>query len=495
MPPRRSTRSSSRLSVEPENQPPPQRPAPPSKRKRSSGDNLDNDEHENEVKPPSRTTRRSSSSKPPPPATTSRVSSRSKIALRQVQDSDDDDDDQEPSHPAKKSRPSPELEDVHEEDEEDVKPVVRSRNRGAAATSAASLANGRSGKGKITSDTDGEDAAEERVPAKPASRPRSSRSNDSMKPPTSRRGGRPSRSTVVSVKAEPPDEPSLGNIDDDGDEEDEIPTTSKRRAAKSSSRKVKSLTPEPAEEEELVADTHLDDKSKAISDNSNGEPALSAEASTPVPSPKKLPPTASLVHEEEKSLLDDLPVLPAKARHAPLTVEEPKGPHPRLVIHKLVLVNFKSYAGRQEIGPFHKVGCLLPLRCVVANFLQSFSAIVGPNGSGKSNTIDALLFVFGYRASKMRQGKLSELIHNSAQHPDLQECSVEVHFREIMDLVSSFMSDIPQPLINRQRSLALMHLPSSRTRVWLWLAPHSRTILASTPLTGEQATTRKFKPF
>lgn len=67
--------------------------------------------------------------------------------------------------------------------------------------------------------------------------------------------------------------------------------------------------------------------------------------------------------------------------------------------------------------------------------MQSFSAIVGPNGSGKSNTIDALLFVFGYRASKMRQGKLSELIHNSADFPDLDECSVEVHFREIIDLV------------------------------------------------------------
>jgi structural maintenance of chromosome 4 len=66
---------------------------------------------------------------------------------------------------------------------------------------------------------------------------------------------------------------------------------------------------------------------------------------------------------------------------------------------------------------------------------QSFSAIVGPNGSGKSNTIDALLFVFGNRASKLRQGKLSELIHNSASYPDLTECSVEVHFREIIDLV------------------------------------------------------------
>lgn len=74
--------------------------------------------------------------------------------------------------------------------------------------------------------------------------------------------------------------------------------------------------------------------------------------------------------------------------------------------------------------------------------LQSFSAIVGPNGSGKSNTIDALLFVFGYRASKMRQGKLSELIHNSDRHPDLQQCSVEIHFREILDLVGYDSSTI-----------------------------------------------------
>ena len=36
----------------------------------------------------------------------------------------------------------------------------------------------------------------------------------------------------------------------------------------------------------------------------------------------------------------------------------------------------------------------------------------------------------------MRQGKLSELIHNSARYPDLDECSVEIHFREITDLVS-----------------------------------------------------------
>ena len=98
--------------------------------------------------------------------------------------------------------------------------------------------------------------------------------------------------------------------------------------------------------------------------------------------------------------------------------EEPSGPKARMVIKYLVLTNFKSYAGRQEVGPFH----------------ASFSSVVGPNGSGKSNVIDSLLFVFGFRASKMRQGKISALIHNSAQFPNLGFCEVEVHFQEVMDL-------------------------------------------------------------
>ena len=101
-------------------------------------------------------------------------------------------------------------------------------------------------------------------------------------------------------------------------------------------------------------------------------------------------------------------------------VQEDSGPKARTVIRNLVLLNFKSYAGRQEVGPFH----------------ASFSSVVGPNGSGKSNVIDSLLFVFGFRASKMRQGKVSALIHNSAGHPDLDYCEVEVHFQEVMDQVS-----------------------------------------------------------
>lgn len=66
--------------------------------------------------------------------------------------------------------------------------------------------------------------------------------------------------------------------------------------------------------------------------------------------PRRVPPVEE---EEEKSLLEPR-VRPQSQSHPP-PVEEAKGPSTRLVIHKMVLVNFKSYAGRQEIGPFHKV--------------------------------------------------------------------------------------------------------------------------------------------
>ena len=111
-------------------------------------------------------------------------------------------------------------------------------------------------------------------------------------------------------------------------------------------------------------------------------------------------------------------VIRTRALGVPHT-QEPVGSRQRTVIKYLVLTNFKSYAGRQEVGPFH----------------VSFSSVVGPNGSGKSNVIDSLLFVFGFRASKMRQGKISALIHNSSGFPDLGFCEVEVHFQEIMNLV------------------------------------------------------------
>lgn len=69
---------------------------------------------------------------------------------------------------------------------------------------------------------------------------------------------------------------------------------------------------------------------------------------------------------------------------------------------------------------------------------QCFTSIVGPNGSGKSNVIDSMLFVFGYRARKIRSKKVSVLIHNSTHHQNIQSCTVSVHFELIKDLVSYY---------------------------------------------------------
>ena len=83
----------------------------------------------------------------------------------------------------------------------------------------------------------------------------------------------------------------------------------------------------------------------------------------------------------------------------------------------MILKNFKSYAGVQKIGPFHK----------------NFTSIVGPNGSGKSNLIESMLFIFGFNASWMRLNKLQQLIHNSSSATNVSSAAVEVHFKRIFD--------------------------------------------------------------
>ena len=90
----------------------------------------------------------------------------------------------------------------------------------------------------------------------------------------------------------------------------------------------------------------------------------------------------------------------------------------RLIITHIVNENFKSYADVQELGPFHKY----------------FTAIIGPNGSGKSNVIDSMLFVFGYRASKLRSKKISALLHDSPNHAKVTSCTVTVHFALMIDI-------------------------------------------------------------
>lgn len=81
----------------------------------------------------------------------------------------------------------------------------------------------------------------------------------------------------------------------------------------------------------------------------------------------------------------------------------------------IVVENFKSYNGRQRIGP-----------------LKEFTAVIGPNGSGKSNFMDAISFVLGEKTANLRVKKLSELIHGaSIGHPVSNSASVTLIYKDL----------------------------------------------------------------
>lgn len=287
----------------------------------------------------------------------------------------------------KKARPSVEAEDGDDSDEDPVKPT-RSR---------------RTNRSSVKMEVDEDNQANLSQPSKR---------------PSSRRGRAASQKAAEDVAEEEQEEeevkPQVRSRrskkvvaeDNEEAEQEDVPSKGSKKGPKGHRSKAKVSTEEPPKEE---ADED---------DDVEVYPIRKSQKPPPPPQPELTQPPADEEEEEEEfNLVDRIPMPDPEA--LALTIPaQPSGPRPRLTIHKIVMVNFKSYAGRQEIGPFHK----------------SFSAIVGPNGSGKSNTIDALLFVFGYRAMKMRQTKVSELIHNSARYSSLEECSVEVHFREIIDL-------------------------------------------------------------
>ncbi|XP_075066448.1 structural maintenance of chromosomes protein 1B [Mixophyes fleayi] len=75
----------------------------------------------------------------------------------------------------------------------------------------------------------------------------------------------------------------------------------------------------------------------------------------------------------------------------------------------LVLEDFKSWRGRQIIGPFKRFNC-----------------VIGPNGSGKSNLMDALSFVMGEKTTNLRVKSVRELIHG-ANIGSPVSCTASVH--------------------------------------------------------------------
>ena len=96
--------------------------------------------------------------------------------------------------------------------------------------------------------------------------------------------------------------------------------------------------------------------------------------------------------------------------------QEYQNKFPNIKLHKLILENFKSFQGRNEIGYF-----------------KDFSVVLGPNGSGKSNIIDAMSFAFGLNAQQMRTRNLKELIYHPHKAKSFsnkaQNCSVEIIFK------------------------------------------------------------------
>lgn len=54
-----------------------------------------------------------------------------------------------------------------------------------------------------------------------------------------------------------------------------------------------------------------------------------------------------------------------------------------------------------------------------------------------------MLFVFGYRANKIRCKKLSVLLHNSAKFKNITSCRVAVHFAQIIDKPDGTYDKVP----------------------------------------------------
>ncbi|KAI6599198.1 hypothetical protein MCOR04_002480 [Pyricularia oryzae] len=246
------------------------------------------------------------------------------------------------------------------------------------------------------------------------------------------RRGRPKKSLA------PPEEPSQIFNPDESVATVTEPQSPPKKAAP---RKRKSAAPRAVEPETTPEPSQLE-PSHLATPTQTPKPKVSPDVSTVSASPladitstsineKRRPSEETLAAVKPIRAMDTILEKPMdivlKSRTLTVPIIEDTTPKPRIVITYLIMTNFKSYAGRQEVGPFH----------------SSFSSVVGPNGSGKSNVIDSLLFVFGFRASKMRQGKLSALIHNSAQYQNLDHCEVAVHFREVLDLPGGGHEVIP----------------------------------------------------
>lgn len=253
-----------------------------------------------------------SSAAPKRPARGSTRSTRTSTRRVKKEASDDDDEVQEievegRQPPGRKQRTSvPETIVISDDDDDEVQDVKPTRGRRATAS---------------------------RQPAKKTAAPReaivvSDDEEEEVKPTRSRKGSarpQPPRSKATARKA-------VVVSDDDEDEQAEQPREDEEVEREEPIPAPRTVGEDTAEVVESSDAEETDAFPNRVSDHVSEKP-----------------------EDEEKSLLDP----PRTPKAQPQTIsslpEEPQGPKARLVIHKMALVNFKSYAGRQEIGPFHKV--------------------------------------------------------------------------------------------------------------------------------------------
>jgi structural maintenance of chromosome 1 len=82
-------------------------------------------------------------------------------------------------------------------------------------------------------------------------------------------------------------------------------------------------------------------------------------------------------------------------------------------LQQLEVENFKSYEGKQLVGPF-----------------DNFTCIIGPNGAGKSNMMDAISFVLGVQSRHLRSSHLKELVfRKDASSAPARRASVKLIYR------------------------------------------------------------------
>jgi structural maintenance of chromosome 4 len=276
-------------------------------------------------------------------------------SLEDVRESEEEYNEEDSPPPPKKSRPSLEGDNAHddeEEEEEEVKKPSRVRKAPTRKVSAASNKKGAKAPAK-----DEEDSSNAVVEVK-------SESEDDQPPPT--KGRRSAKKAVHSSDEEFEDVKPARKAR--GNSVSRAPGSHATRgrassAPKSSGRRSTraSVASEEQEGPSIQAPTGIQ-----VAEDGNESDALSYFEADAAPKPstssqkkaRVATPIAEEPEEEEQSLLESVPPrspIKAPVQSQPVIPEEPQGPKSRLVIHKMALINFKSYAGRQEIGPFHKV--------------------------------------------------------------------------------------------------------------------------------------------